>query len=79
MLPSADVFNDDRPSERAFHALGKHPRNYIGRATCRQRHDQRDELRRIRLRISVATWPGSAAAPAARGRKCLRPSFIFIM
>jgi hypothetical protein len=47
---SGDVLDDDRLAEAPPHAFGEKPRQHIGCAARRERHDQRHRPRRIALR-----------------------------
>jgi hypothetical protein len=48
------VLDDDRLPERAAHALGEQTPDDVGRAARRKRHNDRDRLRRIGLRMGSA-------------------------
>jgi hypothetical protein len=73
-IRSADIFDDNGLSKRAPYLLGKNPRDTIGEAACRDRHDHRDGMRRIGLGVRDLRYGRKRGNAAARCRNLRRAS-----
>ena len=75
---AADVLDDDRLAEDRTHLLGHDARGNVGRAARRERHHQRDLLRRKGLRLR-ARHTGQRGQRDARqsASSCFAPQSMF--